>query len=130
MNKIKKAFTHLGIRRGDVLLAAALLIISSLAGMIIFIYRPAPEYASIRVEGTEIARLPLEKDCIFQVGDGNTIQISEGTVRMIHADCPDKICVKTGKISHSGQSIVCAPHKVVITIIGGDSHSDIDVITN
>jgi len=130
MNKLKDVFTRLGIRPGDVILAATLLILSVIAGLIIISVRSTPEYASVRVDGAEIARLPLDKDCIFPIGDGNTIRISQGTVRMIYADCPDKICVRTGEISKSGQSIVCAPHKVVITIIGDHDQSDYDVITN
>ena len=83
--------------------------------------------------GLEICRLPLDRDCRYSIGSENIIEISGGSVRMIYADCPDKICVRTGAISRSGQSIVCAPHRVVITIAGSDgkeSHHDYDVITN
>ena len=60
------------------------------------------------------------------------IVLSKGNtaVRMIDAECPDKICVKTGAVSRSGQSIVCAPHKIVVTVTGGKATSDYDVKTN
>ncbi|MFR4337598.1 MAG: NusG domain II-containing protein [Lachnospira pectinoschiza] len=37
---------------------------------------------------------------------------------MTDADCPDKLCVKTGMISKTGETIVCLPHRVVVEIIG------------
>ena len=44
---------------------------------------------------------------------------------MTHADCPDQICVKTGSISRSGQSIVCAPNRVVVTVTGEDKDAQL-----
>ena len=35
---------------------------------------------------------------------------------MKEADCPDKYCVKQGKIKNVGETIVCLPHKVVVEI--------------
>ena len=35
---------------------------------------------------------------------------------MDHADCPDKICVKTGKIKNKGEQIVCLPNKLVVKV--------------
>ena len=43
---------------------------------------------------------------------------------MEDADCPDKVCVKTGKIKNPGQTIVCLPHRTVIEITG--DNADID----
>ena len=98
-------------------------------GILFLINQPKPEFVSVRLDGMEITRLPLHRDCRYSVG-GNTIEISGGSVRMTDADCPDRICVKTGSISRSGQSIVCAPHKIVVTIVGGDKNPGYDVLTN
>ena len=35
---------------------------------------------------------------------------------MIEADCPDQTCVKKHSIKYEGETIVCLPHKVVISI--------------
>ncbi len=43
---------------------------------------------------------------------------------MDKADCPDKLCVKQGKISKSGESIICLPHKVVVKISAEERESD------
>ena len=92
--------------------------------------QPKPEYVSVREDGMEIARLPLNIDRVYRINDSNTIEISGKSVRMTEASCPDRICIKTGAISRSGQSIVCAPHRIVVTIIGDREPSPYDAITN
>ena len=130
MNRLRRTLGRWGIKRGDLIVLAALLAFSAVLGIAFIVCRPEPEYVSVKADGMEIARLPLDEDCVFRVGDGNTIEICGGSVRMMEADCPDKICVKTGSISRSGQSIVCAPHKVVVTVIGKNDNRNYDVITN
>ena len=44
------------------------------------------------------------------------------------ANCPDRVCVRSGYITKAGQSIVCVPNRLIISITGGsgpfgDSHS-------
>lgn len=130
MSRLRQKLRSLGIKRGDMIVVSVLLLLSAMIGILFAVNQPEPKYASVRVDGMEITRLPLDRDCIYRITDGNTIQISGGAVRMIDADCPDKICVKTGAVSRSGQSIVCAPHKIVVTVTGGKATSDYDVKTN
>ena len=130
MNRLRSTLRQFGIKSGDIALLLALLALSLISGIIIAVTMPSPEYVVIKSDGVETARLPLNEDCTYRIGDGNTIEISGGSVRMSFADCPDKICVKTGAISRSGQSIVCAPHRIVVTITGKQSNNSYDVITN
>lgn len=54
-----------------------------------------------------------------------TVIVNDGTVSVVSSDCPDKICVTTGKISEPGQAIICIPARVVIEISeGGESDED------
>ena len=52
-----------------------------------------------------------------------------GTIWVEDASCPDKVCVKTGIISKSGQSIVCLPNKTVVYIEGTHEDTNVDDIT-
>ena len=45
----------------------------------------------------------------------------DNCVEMKEADCPDKYCVKQGKITRTRQNIVCLPHKVVVEIAVSDN---------
>lgn len=55
----------------------------------------------------------------------NIVVIEDGYVYMKEANCPDKICIKQGKINKKGQTITCLPNKITVSI---DSNDDIDVI--
>lgn len=103
------------------------LMAACLIGIITFYLLTATnEPLSVRVtrQGEVIAIFPLAEDRIETFSDtsgSNTLEISDGTAKMIDADCPDHICVKTYPISNPGETIVCLPHKLVVEVITGDS---------
>ncbi len=65
----------------------------------------------------------LNDDAVIEVtgrsGITLTVEIKDGEVRVSEAGCPGHDCVKTGKISRDGQSIVCIPAGIIITVDGG-----------
>ena len=46
----------------------------------------------------------------------NLLIIKNNKVRILDADCPNKICVDKGYISKNDESIICLPHYVVVTV--------------
>lgn len=60
---------------------------------------------------------------------GAVLLIENGAVSYIEADCPDKICVKTGHLSKAGDTAACVPNKTVVTVTNKKSDKKIDVIT-
>ena len=107
--KRSKAFTAL-----DCIAAAAIALCVAVSAAVIYT-RPAltvtvtaPNYErTFDVRADETVTL----DCL-------TVHISGGKVWVTDADCPDKTCVRTGVITRAGQSIVCLPNKVTVTISG------------
>jgi|GEM_PF-377735 len=69
--------------------------------------------------GTVVGDYPLSKDRedVFQTSDGgvNTLIIHNGEAWISEANCPDKVCVHTGRISRTGEIIACLPHRLVMT---------------
>jgi len=64
---------------------------------------------------------PLDAELTLRVPGplGETVVVIEdGAVRVISSPCPEKICVKTGRISKPGQWIACLPNRVFISIQG------------
>ena len=57
--------------------------------------------------------------------DGNILVIENGTVYMISATCPDKLCVKQGAKSRIGETIVCLPHRLVATVISAEEAKEL-----
>ena len=75
------------------------------------------------------ADLSTAPDTMFDVnidGHVNTVEIQDGRIRVISADCPDQTCVRLGWLSSPAAPIVCLPHHLVIEFVGD---SDIDAVT-
>ena len=113
----------------DIMLIATLIIVCAAAFLIInFVVKKDDITAVVKVDGNIVYMLPLDKNASVTVegyqGGSNTVVIENGTVYMKDADCPDKLCEKTGKISKNGETIVCLPHRVVVEIQGGEGNVD------
>jgi hypothetical protein len=78
-----------------------------------------PDKVVIYKENDIVATYPLDTDreVTIQGTIGPlTIAIKHHAVSVIHADCPQGICQKSGSISKPDAQIVCAPNHIVITI--------------
>lgn len=62
--------------------------------------------------------IPEEQTVVTEAGT-LLLSFEEGEVFVQHADCPEKACVRMGKISRKGESIVCVPLGVCIVVEGG-----------
>lgn len=79
----------------------------------------------ISVNGEEYESLELKENLnkIIKIEEGlgvNEICINKGRVYMNHSNCTDKVCMRQGKISRIGESIVCLPNRVFIEIKGDE----------
>ena len=113
----------------DIMLIATLIIVCAAVFLIInFVVKKDGITAAVKVDGNIVYMHPLDKNASVTVegyqGGSNTVVIENGTVYMKDADCPDKLCEKTGKISKNGETIVCLPHRVVVEIQGGEGNVD------
>lgn len=112
-----------GQKKRDLLLLAVLLAAAALlfAGREFFASRPAV-MVSVWVDGAETMTLDLNQDddIVIENGNGQTnhLIIEDGKAFLTEASCPDKLCVRQGAISETGQTIACAPNRVSITIVG------------
>lgn len=53
----------------------------------------------------------------------NEIEVRSGSIGIISADCPDKLCIHQGFVSNSKLPIVCLPNRLVIQLREDDSVS-------
>lgn len=80
--------------------------------------------AVISVDGAESERIPLvgladTERTVESNGYTLRIRLTETEVWVESSDCPTQDCIRTGHISRSGQSIVCLPARVIVTLEGG-----------
>ena len=111
--------------RNDALLIAALLVLGGAMALYLNLTREAGGLAVVQVDGEVLMELPLDKDARIVLGTGehtNTLVIADGAAQVVEASCPDQVCVRQGAVRYEGESIACLPHKLVVTIRGGESN--------
>ena len=75
-------------------------------------------YVEIKQDGELVGSYALGEDREVDIGSGNHLSIRDGCALMTSADCPDRICIKQGKISAMGAMITCLPNRVTVQIVG------------
>jgi hypothetical protein len=45
-----------------------------------------------------------------------TVLAEKGRIKVLEADCPDKICVQTGWLTRPGDMAVCVPSRTIVMI--------------
>ena len=116
------------LKKGDIAVVAVLLCISAVIFLGINFFSSQGSEVKIEVDSKAVAALPLNENTIYNVEKNgkitNIVEIKDKSVSVISADCPDKICLHHRKISKSGESIICLPNKVVISIEGKNEEVD------
>lgn len=120
--------------KSDILLIGFILITA--LGIWLFSYFKKNDTSESEVvvilDGNQIGRYSLSENNTITIREAdknyNLILINESTVKVTDANCPDKLCVRQKSISKNGESIICLPHKLVITI-DSPEESDIDSVT-
>lgn len=84
-------------------------------------------WAVVRQEGRELGRYPLSQDAQIPLhtAEGyNLLVIEAGQAYIREADCPNGLCIQEGRVSRTGESLVCLPHQLTVTIEGGEEALD------
>lgn len=108
--------------KNDTILIAVLLILGGALALFLLLTRQTGGTAQVQVDGETVMELPLGKDAQVVLGEGgrtNTLVIRNGTAQVVEAGCPDQVCVRQGAVQYAGESIVCLPHRLVVSIEGG-----------
>ena len=105
------------MKRNDWILATAVLLAAGVLGAYLLLGRQTGSYVMISKDNEEIGTYSLKDNRVIDVGEGNRLEIKDGAVHMLYADCPDQICVRTGWIDQEHDMIVCMPNKVVVQIV-------------
>lgn len=83
--------------------------------------------AALYKNGRLIARLPLGKNTRKSLDTKNgllTVTVENGTARVDHSGCRNKICVATPPVAFSGERIICAPNHFLLEIEGSSGGAD------
>ncbi len=113
---------HKKKRRNDLIFIGLLLVLVIALALLLLLFRTKGDCVTVKVDGEVYGVYPLSEDAEILIKTGkdgtqeNLLVIKDGKAYVSKASCPDGICADHRPISHEGESIVCLPHKVVISV--------------
>lgn len=110
----------------DAIIAAAILFLALALLFVPLLFRKDGQTVVITYgEKTETYALNVSRTIEVTSGGYHlTVKIAGGEVWVEDADCPDLVCKHTGKISKSGNVILCVPAGLRILVKGGGEDVD------
>lgn len=86
--------------------------------------------ATVKHRGQVVARVELsslteEKTVSIDGAYHLTVTIDRTGAAVTDSDCPGQDCLHTGRITRAGQSIVCLPEQVIVTLEGKAPSPDV-----
>lgn len=128
MENEKRSF----LRRADVIVIASITVLSIIFLLFTFLFRKEGDYVDVEVDGVKIGEYYLSDDGSYILNGGtNTLVIENGEAYLINSSCPDRTCEATGisgKIRYVGQTIVCLPNMLSVTVRGNSEHG-VDLVS-
>lgn len=112
-----------------IIIGVVAVIVSVLAFFLYFVNADSGSVVIVEKDGEVIETLSLEQDAerVYEFdGETNTLVIEDGKAKITDANCPDGICSQHKSINKSGESIICLPHKLVVTV-SNDKENDDDI---
>lgn len=115
------------IKKNDIILIVSILLIVMAVFLVIALTREDGAYVVVKVNGQEVGKYSLDEDGEYELNGGtNILRIEGGKAYLTDADCPDHLCIKQGKIDHTGETITCLPNKLTVTVYGSDG--DVELV--
>ena len=115
--------------RYDILLISALLLVALAVSLVMVLTRQNGTYVEIELDGEIVATYSLDRAGEYVLNGGtNILVIKDGAAYLTYADCPDHRCIRYGKIRFVGQSIICLPNRLTITV-RGNSDNGVDIVS-
>lgn len=96
------------------------------------------KYVTLLVDNEAVEEISTAEDYTYSFSFGpqgeykGKLEIEEGKVRMLPLErdlCPKGICSHTGWISHSYESIVCLPNRIMVIFSTTPDEEEIDGVT-
>ena len=116
--------------RLDIIVIAAILLVSLSLLLIVTLSKEEGSVVVVEIDGTTVATYPLDENAEYSLNGGsNVLVIEDGVAYMSYSNCPDHTCEKTGKIRYVGQTIICLPNKIAVTIKGDNAEGGVDFVS-
>ncbi len=122
------------MKKGDVIIIFIILLVGTLGLLGKFIIGQSSDEKRLIITKDKIILhdilLTDDLSDAIKIGDNteyNIINIRNGVVKVLEADCKNQVCIKDGIIVKVGEILVCLPHKLTIEIKG--KNPDVDIMS-
>ena len=99
------------------LILLAIVFLCGIIGVFLMNSADTGKTVTIMVDGKTEENFSLDDD-FHKDFNGVSVCCENREVYVNVSNCPDKVCMRSGRISKSGESIICAPNRVAIKIGG------------
>ena len=100
------------MKKGDIIAFISIVLISAVAAALL-LFRGSGTTVTVKQDNKIVYEGSIRKDTTVELSS-NTVTIKDGKVYMEWASCKNQICVHTGEISKTGESIICLPNRVIV----------------
>jgi hypothetical protein len=115
--------------RLDIIIISAILLFSVGLLLVSLLSKEVGNTVVVEIDGRTVATYSLNQNGEYSLNGGtNVLVIEDGKAYLNYSNCPDHTCEKTGKIQYVGQSIICLPNKIAITI-KGEAEGGVDFVS-
>lgn len=126
------------IKKTDIFIILIVIIISFVGFFIFKIIlsnKPAKAEIYYKSELVMVVDLIETREKTFSIPQNNNVifhVFTDGSICFSESDCPDKICIRTGKLNTIGESAACLPNEIILKIVPYDKENknDIDLIAS
>jgi hypothetical protein len=106
------------------MIIAAVVFVSGAVWCRVSLLKSKGELVTVTQDGKVIYTLDLSREenrtiTVEYEGRENVIEIKDGRIHMLEADCPDHTCINTGWLDNL--PIICLPNKLVIDWADSDT---------
>ncbi len=113
-------------RKADLIIIAAVAVLALVFWFLNrYFFAEKGVYAEIYHDSEQVYRIELStaKAGSFSIlGEPNVVfqLYADGSIAFIQSDCPDKVCIRSGRLKYAGQFAACLPNKILLKIVSED----------
>lgn len=117
------------MKKNDIILIGIVVFVAVIFFGIFQLTRKEGANIIVTIDGKQYGTYSLEHEEVIEIESEygtNELIIKDNKAKMEGASCPDQLCVYQHAIDKTGQTIVCLPNKVVVTVENGEEN-EVDI---
>ncbi|MCQ2448920.1 MAG: NusG domain II-containing protein [Clostridia bacterium] len=103
------------LKKGDYIVFATVAAVILLSTLVWFLPKKSGRTVTVREHNKVVYSAPLAVNHTVKL-EGNTVVIRNGKAYVKWANCRNQICVHHVPIDEAGDTILCLPHEVSVTV--------------